>query len=339
MLYNKCYGKMNGKNELEASLAARVARLYYEKELSIAEIGDLLGISRQRCSRILKKAKDTGIVQIKIFEPEQTRVSELEEYFLKTFPLKKVIVVEVFSENSDLIRKSVGEAGANLFYNLLKPRYKIGMAYGRTLLYLVRYVRPKNNEFTNLGIVQIMGGLSRISADIVATEIHKRLAEILSAQVYYLPAPAFTRDKATRDAMLTDDTIKATLSERIDIALVGIGGVSSDSTLISTGAITPNEYIELQEKKAVGDICGNYYDINGLTINFSGNERRIAFSLEQLKQCPYVIGVAGGFEKKDAILGALNGNFINVLVVDNLTAMLIKKQIEIDGTGNKKIND
>ncbi|HSV30425.1 MAG TPA: sugar-binding transcriptional regulator [Atribacteraceae bacterium] len=308
----------------DRSLAARVGRLFYEDNLSILEIADLLGISRQRCSRILKRAKELGIVQIKILDPEQNRVRELEEFFLARFSLKRVVVVEVFSEDSELIRKSVGEAGAKLLNELLQPGFKIGVAYGRTLLHLVHYIKPRDNSFSNLGIVQLMGGLSRISANIVATEIPRRLAEALNAQVYYLPAPAFTRDRSTRNAMLTDEAILATLSERIDIALVGIGGVSPDSTLISTGAIAPEEFAELQEKRAVGDICGSYYDREGRMILFSGNDRRIAFSLDQLKEVPYVIGVVGGLEKSEAIFGALLGRLINVLVIDNLTAKAIQ---------------
>jgi DNA-binding transcriptional regulator LsrR (DeoR family) len=62
----------------------------------------------------------------------------------------------------------------------------------------VRYVKPSVGESLNLIVVQLMGGLSRISANVFATEIPKRLAEALGAQVYYLPAPAFTKDRATR---------------------------------------------------------------------------------------------------------------------------------------------
>jgi len=314
---------MQEKEAKEKKLAAKVARLYYEDGLSFLEIGDMLGISRQRCSRLLKKAREIGIVQIKILDQGENRVPEYEQYFLDHFTLKKVVVVEVFSDDSELIRKSVGEAGAKLLTSLLRPGMNIGVAYGRTLLNLVHYLKPNRNDISNLSIVQIMGGLSRISADVVATEIPRRLAGALNAQVYYLPAPAFTKDKKTRDAMLSDDTIQATLSENLDVALVGIGGVSLDSTLISTGAISAAEFAELKAKGAVGDIAGTYYDIDGNIVDFGGNQRRIAFSLEDLRQCQYVVGVAGGLEKEETILGALRGKLINCLVVDNVTAQKI----------------
>jgi DNA-binding transcriptional regulator LsrR (DeoR family) len=46
----------------------------------------------------------------------------------------------------------------------------------------------------------------------------------------------------------------------------------------------------------------------------------IGITLEQLKQTRRVVGIAGGPEKSPAILGALRGKLINVLITDSLTA-------------------
>ncbi len=312
------------------SLLAQIAKLYYLDDLSIIEIAKILGMSRQRCSRLLKKAKEEGIVQIEVIDPAQQGVLNIEKVLEKRFSLRKVHVVSVFSKDSDLIRKAVGEAGARFFVKVVAPGNKVGIAYGRTLYEFVRYVKPSFSEGNrSLSVVQLMGGLSRISANVFATEIPKRLAEALEAQVYYLPAPAFTRDQVTRDAMLKDESVQATLKEKIDIALVGIGSVSPNAMLIQTGAITPSEYQELLSKKAVGDICGTFFDIEGNIIDFSGNDRRIAVSLKDLrKKCPLVIGIAGGLEKTEAILGALRGGFLHVLVIDSLTAEAILQRSE-----------
>ncbi|MGQ9746236.1 MAG: sugar-binding transcriptional regulator [Candidatus Caldatribacteriaceae bacterium] len=314
----------------DKELLANIAKLYYLDDLSIIEIANILGMSRQRCSRLLKRAKEEGIVQIEIVDPAQEGVSNLARELEKTFPLRRAHVVSVFTKDSDLIRRAVGEAGARFFLKTVVPGNKIGIAYGRTLYELVRYVKPSfGQENLNPSVVQLMGGLSRISANVFATEIPKRLAEALNAQVYYLPAPAFTKDRATRDAMLKDESIQATLKEKIDLALVGIGSVSPNAMLMQTGAITQEEYKELQSQNAVGDICGTFFDIQGKIVEFSGNERRIAVSLNDLrKKCPLVIGVAGGLEKTEAILGALRGNFLHALVVDGLTAAEILRRVE-----------
>ena len=301
----------------------QAAKLFYQDGLSMVEASELLGISRQKFSQLVKMAKETGVVQIKILDPEENRILELEEALKNRFALKKVRVVEVFSDQGELVRKSVGEAGFRLLSELVKPGDKIGIAYGRTLYQLVLFARPINCP--NLGVVQLMGGLSRISADVVATEIPRRLANILDAQVYYLMAPAFTKDQTTRDAILQDENVQATLREKIDIALVGIGNLSSEATLIRTETITQAEHQELLDKKAVGDVCGIYFDVQGRVIDFPGNQRRIARSLEDLKKIPFVVGIAGGLDKTQAILGALRGGLVNALVVDKITAERLLK--------------
>jgi len=314
---------VDNKELKQERLMIQAAKLFYQDGLSMVEASELLGISRQKFSQLVKMAKETGVVQIKILDPEENRILELEEALKNRFALKKVRVVEVFSDQGELVRKSVGEAGFRLLSELVKPGDKIGIAYGRTLYQLVLFARPINCP--NLGVVQLMGGLSRISADVVATEIPRRLANILDAQVYYLMAPAFTKDQTTRDAILQDENVQATLREKIDIALVGIGNLSSEATLIRTETITQAEHQELLDKKAVGDVCGIYFDVQGRIIDFPGNQRRIARSLEDLKKIPFVVGIAGGLDKTQAILGALRGGLVNALVVDKITAERLLK--------------
>jgi DNA-binding transcriptional regulator LsrR (DeoR family) len=45
--------------------------------------------------------------------------------------------------------------------------------------------------------------------------------------------------------------------------------------------------------------------------------------LEQLQALDHVIGVAGGVEKVAAILGALRGGYVDVLVTDTVTAQAV----------------
>ena len=98
--------------------------------------------------------------------------------------------------------------------------------------------------------------------------------------------------------------------------------------LIDTETITKKEYRELLEKEAVGVINGTFFDIQGNIVEFEGNKRRIAVPLTELKKVPDIVGVAGGLNKVDAIIGALCGGFVNILVIDNLSSNAILKKIE-----------
>jgi len=50
------------------------------------------------------------------------------------------------------------------------------------------------------------------------------------------------------------------------------------------------------------------------------SNRRIGLSLDQLRGMPNVVAVAGGREKAEAVLGAIRGGYLKVLVTDETTA-------------------
>jgi len=170
-----------------------------------------------------------------------------------------------------------------------------------------------------------MGGYGKLKGDVMAVELARRIAENFDGQVVYLMAPAFAKDQATRDAILSNESVFKVLdmSKKVDIALVGIGGVLKTSTLLDTGDLYDHEIEELRKKKVVGNICGNFYDEMGAIIETLADKRRISISLQDLKKIPLVIGVAGGKNKFLPILGALKGRFIQALITDDLTAKLL----------------
>lgn len=54
----------------------------------------------------------------------------------------------------------------------------------------------------------------------------------------------------------------------------------------------------------------------------------IGISLERLRALDRVVGVAGGEEKVAAILGALRGGYLNVLITDSVTAQAVLERHE-----------
>ena len=105
------------------------------------------------------------------------------------------------------------------------------------------------------------------------------------------------------------------------MALVGIGDIQPSVLLADSGNIfSPNELKLLQDHGAVGDICLRFYDLEGKMVNTPLNDRVIGMSVEQLRRAKRSVGVAGGERKRTAILGALKGGWINVLITDRSTA-------------------
>lgn len=131
------------------------------------------------------------------------------------------------------------------------------------------------------------------------------------------------RDEEVREAFLKEQRISETLelAKRADVALVGIGSVDpSVSSLIRAGYMDEEELAVIRRRGAVGDICARQFDIQGRILDIEFNRRVVRIDIESLKHIDCVIGVAGGMLKAPAILGALRGEYIDVLVTDEEVA-------------------
>ena len=73
----------------------------------------------------------------------------------------------------------------------------------------------------------------------------------------------------------------------------------------------------------VGDICGQHYSLSGEWLDIDINHRAIGIDLDVLVSNDQVIGVAGSSHKGAAILGALRGRFVKVLITDDQAAQKV----------------
>ena len=118
-------------------------------------------------------------------------------------------------------------------------------------------------------------------------------------------------------------------AEEVDIALLGIGtNYIESSALFRAGFLTEEESGKLLAKGIVGDICGKQIDINAKIYETEINERTIGIELSKLKKIPNRICIASGTQKAETILGALRGEFVNSLVIDEDAAMRILSLIK-----------
>ncbi|MDI3530205.1 MAG: hypothetical protein PWP60_54 [Candidatus Atribacteria bacterium] len=305
-------------DELEAMVKA--AELYYISGLNQGEIAKILGVSRQKAFRLIKKARELGLVEIKIRRPAEADQA-LAQKIKEKYSLEDVVVARVYSEVPENVIKAIAQAGADYIKGKLVPYISVGVAYGRTLYEVIRYL-PRL-ELPGVRVVQMMGAYGGVKWKTLAIELLKNFADKLGGEAVYLFAPAFAGNSAIREAFLKEVGVRETLrmAEEVDVALVGIGGIRSEtSLLIETGDLREEEIRELTEKGAVGGICGNFFDIRGCLLDVSFNARRISVRLERLKEGNRkVIAIAGGKEKKEAILGALRGQWITTLVTDEAT--------------------
>lgn len=298
------------------SLMSLTAKLYYLDGLGQMEIADIIGISRSKVSRLLTRARESGVVAVTIND-YSPRHHELEQKLEQRFQMNKAIVVKTFAEGDVAsIRHTIGYIAAPAISELMRPQMVIGTAGGRTLHQLVRYLQPVG-ECAGITVVQLMSNIGPQVGQIDAIELARLLSQKFNGAFYAISAPAFALDLRSRDLFLEHEQVRAVwqLYGQMQIALVGIGTLEN-SAFIERKVIAPPEVENLQRQGAVGEICGRFYDAKGQECDTPYRERIISIELEKLRSIPNVIGVTNGKDRAEAACAALQGGLINSLVID-----------------------
>lgn len=302
----------------------KVAYYYYKVGMTQDEIAKKMAMSRQRVNRIIKRCLETGIVTITIRENFNTNV-ELEAQMEDRTGLN-----EVFISSSDMkeLNDSLGAAASAYLERILKDNDIIGFSRGRALSHLVSNLTPINKK--NLTVTQLVGGLNAEETSTNSDNIVRDSALILKARPCFMYAPIIVENKELRDSMLSQsffsqvyDTMK-----KCTVAVVGIGGFTNQAGLVPKSFMFEEEYKQLQKSNAIGEICTYYFDASGKIIKSGINERVFAIDYDSFMKIPVRVGIAGGSEKTQAIIGAIKGKLINVLITDIDTANEVQKAFQ-----------
>ncbi len=307
----------------EIRLIARVARLYYEGGMKQPEIAQRLQLSQPKVSRLLKQAIDRDIVRITVRVPVGVH-AELEEALESQYGLLEAVVVDTSALDEAQLMRDLGQAAAFHLESTIRAGDVIGISsWSATLLATVNAMRPVTGT-GNIRVVQILGGVGSPAAEVHATELTRRLADVLGGEPILLPVPGVVGSAAAREVLEKDEHVQRVLSlfPRITVALVGIGAVQPSPLLARSGNIfSDDELSRVTRGRGVGDVCLRFFDERGRPTSSALDERVIGLTLDQLKQVPRSIAVAGGERKATAIKGALTGRLVSHLVTDRATAV------------------
>lgn len=301
-------------------LVARIAWFYYHDNLTQNEIGKQLGIPRLKVSRLLEKGRKQGIIKVQIHS-RFTGCLELEQTLKQYFNLKYIRILPSLEQNE--INERLGIGAAQMLMSLLKPNQLLSIGFGETIMQTIKYC----NDFI------IKNGIKLITLSGGVGPYMKGIGQLDGAcSVSIIPAPLrassieaaklFKKEACVRDIMLA--------ACQSDVAIVGIGATSQlgQATLLRSGYITEEKQQILKQQGAVGDILGYFMQKDGkLQPDMPLHEELISVSLNNLRKIPNVIGIAGGENKVEAILSALNGNYINSLVTEEKTAKMMLTQL------------
>ena len=301
------------------------AWLYYHEDMTQAEVAEVLKVSRPSVANMLARAREAGIVQIGV-RPDFLATLTLSRQMRERFELEEAIVVPVPPMADTIaVHRSLGKAGAAYLESTVRPGEILVTAWGATMLEVGLAMRQK--PIPGVRIAQSLGGVS--TADhFNPTRVASLMGEKLDARVYHLYVPCVVESREVHDILLRDRGIESAfeVARSANRAIIGIGKVAADATIVRAGFLSILQMEALQAKGAVGDMMGRFFDIDGEPVRSEVNERIMALTFDDLERIDPVIAVAGGPEKVDTILGAVRSGYIDVLIVDERTANAVMER-------------
>lgn len=306
------------------NILATVANLYYNSEMTQNEIADRLYTSRSKISRMLKEARELGIVEISIKEPWE-RDLDLEGQLQKRYQLKNIRVVSAKDENNDQIKSRLSEVSAYYLDSIVKENMVVGISWGNTLYHIVKYIDKNNKKNIPITVVPIMGASNVNRPERDAMDLAKDLASAYGGSYQYICAPLFVKNKELKESLIQDQTIKnaLALAKNADVILTSVGSIEYKTWENYLGEKTFNF---LGSKGAIGHIGGHFFDKDGKEIHTTLTERMIGVGYDDLERCKNVVCIAYGAAKAKAVAGALNGGFIDTLILDSVCAEQVLAQ-------------
>jgi fructose 1,6-bisphosphate aldolase/phosphatase len=287
----------------------------------------------------LHEMEYTTMPQVMAFIFEKSAIprrSDLEDRLQELYPhLKEVRVVDPGLKDFDAIQKTIAREGAHYLEEIAWEGVKIGLSCGKTLYYLVNYLEPERlsaPKIYPLSLTRIftMPGLtSNVLVGMMSTKYPDAIA-------YNLPSiPVTSRQEYEKQVTANPELLMIYKSIwDVDIMLLAIGHLAVDKPGFMALA---SQELGLSAKQLAAK--GVVAEINHTPINAKGEpmlatkdkelaaltRRVVGVGALELRERAalkdrYVVAVAGGLEKTEAIRACLKGKYFNVLITDAYVA-------------------
>ena len=307
----------------------QAAAMYYVQQETMQTIARQMGVSRSTVSRMLKDARDSGLVRITLSDPSGPK-SSLAQTLGRIFGID-IHIVPVREGSSEVHRLDrVARAAGQLFSDSVQDGDNLGIAWGTTVAAVAQRLRPRDVSGTT--VVQLNGGANPSTSGIpYVGSIIAQFAENFGSSVVPFPVPAFFDYAETRQAMWRERSVKPVLAlhRKITIAIFGVGSLDGPvpSHVYSAGYLDEKDMAQIHDGGVVGDVCTVLLREDGTYADIPLNARASGLTPPELRRIRRRICVVAGEAKAPALLGALRARVATDLVVDDATARAVLARI------------
>lgn len=306
------------KADKRGSETARAAWLYYLEEFTQGEVAREIGVSRSTVVRMLQRAKDTGLVRISLDVSHET--FQMERELEQLYDLEKVRLVPEVGDEAKL-KHWLGHAAAELLVEMVGAKTTVAVSWGTTLQSMADSLAGEH-AVEGTRIVALVGGLHGASSGTNPYEVAEQLGRYFKVPAQALYAPVYVKDRSTAEALIGDNGVRDTLdlARRASLVIYSVGTMDEEATMFRLGYLSSSERSFLQERGAVGEIACRWIDREGCPVELPPTINPIGTSLEDLRNIPQRLTVAGGKPKQEVLLSNLRGGYTTTLVTDEGTA-------------------
>ena len=296
---------------------AHVAQRYYLEDWKQSDIAQELGVSRPLISRMLREAREQGVVEIIIHEPG-SKTANLLERLRRSNAVQGGVLVED-GEDGDATNQLLSQGAVDLLRQIGARRLGVGWGYliGQLVTWLEK--NPELNS-TVTDICPLVGNASIPARNYQSNENVRVMAQQLGATPHFLYLPALPDNLEEKQLLCSTEVYRQIYQqwEQIDTALVNIGDYPSSpdfASLVRYGSL-------LQQQHACGRMLVYYFNEEGTVIR-SDQDFAIQVPIETLKRCPNIIGVCSANTSAKALRGALrSGMFTHIVARASLVQTL-----------------
>ncbi len=302
----------------------QASRLYYELGETQSRVAELLGVTRPQVSRLLKRARAEGIVEIRIVD-QASAESPAADALRDRFGLTAVHLAPALVGPEEVSRRMIGRLAAEVLRAAIRDGAVVGIGEGASISAVADVLAADDPVHeTGATVVPLCGGYWFGGP---AREPFRRVADGIGGVPLGLLAPGLVDDPATKIALCAHAGVRriVELWDRLEVAAFGIGG-----PVWSAAAFGEATTRRLVADGAVGEVLVRPFTLDGRFVGDELRERTIAFDASDLPRIPVRIGVAGGPSKVRPILGALRAGLLTTLVTDLRTAEAV---VELDAAG------
>jgi len=321
--------------------AFRAATMYYLQDETMDVVARNLGVSRSTVSRLIKAARESGMVRISVQEPSRTGAA-LSNRLGKAFGVK-AHVIPVRENTTPLHRlDQVAMVAARLVSEWFGSEMTMGVAWGTTMSAISRHLVPTHTQGS--AVVQLNGSANTTSRGIAyGADLTSTVATAFNATAHHFPVPAFFDFAGTKQAMWRERSVRRVLDvqRRMDLAVFSVGSLTAQvpSHVYTAGYLTGTELADLRNEGVVGDVCTVFLREDGTYRDIELNERASGPTPQELQAIPKRVCVVAGERKVPAVLGALRAKVMTDLIIDETTAvrLLAHHNARITANGHPKV--